>query len=112
LVDHRVAYHHRGRAAAVEVDRVGQAQRGLVFGTVLASRVHLTGLALLVTIAFHYASPAATVVGWLLFGPRSRIGWAVVGWAFVWPVAVVLALLLKGVDALRPRRIGMEAVAG
>jgi hypothetical protein len=58
---------------------------GLVYETVLAPLVHPTGLALWITIAFHYFAPWFTVVGWLLFGPRPRIDDRTLGWAFVWP---------------------------
>jgi hypothetical protein len=59
---------------------------GLVFGTVLASQVHLHGLAAWVNAGLHYFAPAWTFVGWLLFGPRSRLDWPTIGWMFVWPL--------------------------
>ncbi|MEF2977340.1 Pr6Pr family membrane protein [Subtercola sp. YIM 133946] len=59
---------------------------GLVYETVLAPLVHLTGWAFVATICFHYISPWATLIGWLLFGPRPRIPWSTTAWAFVWPV--------------------------
>jgi hypothetical protein len=65
---------------------LGIAITGLVFGTVLARLVHPTGIAVWVNAAFHYFSPAATVIGWLLFGPRPRFDWATIGWMFGWPL--------------------------
>jgi hypothetical protein len=65
---------------------LGIAVTGLVFGTVLARLVHPTGIAAWVNAGFHYFSPAATVLGWLLFGPRPRMDWATIGWLFAWPV--------------------------
>jgi hypothetical protein len=59
---------------------------GLVFGTVLASLVHPTGIAAWVNAGFHYFSPAAAVLGWLLFGPRPRWDRATIGWLFAWPL--------------------------
>jgi hypothetical protein len=53
---------------------LGIAITGLVFGTVLARLVHPTGIAAWVNAGFHYFSPAATVLGWLLFGPRPSAG--------------------------------------
>jgi hypothetical protein len=65
---------------------LGIAITGLVFGTVLARLVHPTGIAAWVNAGFHYFSPAATVLGWLLFGPRPRFDRATIGWLFVWPL--------------------------
>ncbi|TDO45940.1 hypothetical protein EV643_112270 [Kribbella sp. VKM Ac-2527] len=59
---------------------------GLVFAIVLAPQVHLTGAALVATIGFHYISPWATLLAWLLLGPRPRMTWTTVLAAFVWPV--------------------------
>lgn len=69
---------------------------GLVFAIVLAPQVHLTGWALVATIGFHYISPWATLIGWLLFGPRPRMSWATVGLAFVWPVAWLVYIFVQG----------------
>ena len=33
---------------------------------------------------------------WLLVGPRPRITWATVGWAFVWPVAWIVYTFVHG----------------
>jgi hypothetical protein len=65
---------------------LGIAVTGLVFATVLAGLVHPQGLAAWVNAGFHYFSPAATVLGWLLFGPRPRFDWATIGWLFAWPL--------------------------
>ncbi len=69
---------------------------GLVFAIVLAPQVHLTGAALVATIGFHYVSPWATLLGWLLFGPRPRIGWATVAGAFAWPVLWLVYTFTQG----------------
>lgn len=59
---------------------------GLVFAIVLAPKLHLTGAALVATIGFHYIAPWATLLAWLLFGPRPRLTWRTVAAAFIWPV--------------------------
>ncbi len=59
---------------------------GLIFATVLARLVHPHGVAAWVNAGFHYFSPAAALLGWLLFGPRPRLDWATLGWLWVWPV--------------------------
>jgi hypothetical protein len=69
---------------------------GLVFGTVLARLVHPTGIAAWVNAGFHYFSPAATVLGWLLFGPRPRFDWATIGWMFAWPLLWIVYTFAVG----------------
>ncbi len=59
---------------------------GLVYETILAPLVHLTGWALAATIGFHYVAPWSILLGWLIFGPRARMSWATVGLAFIWPI--------------------------
>jgi hypothetical protein len=82
---------------AVRLDSLlGIAITGVVFVTVLAPLVHPTGVAAWVNGGFHYVSPAMTVVGWLLFGPRPRVDWRTIGWAFVWPVAWIAYTFAHG----------------
>jgi hypothetical protein len=69
---------------------------GLVYAIVLAPQVHLTGAALVATIGFHYVSPWATVLAWLVFGPRPRMTWLTVLGAFVWPVAWLVYIFAQG----------------
>lgn len=69
---------------------------GLVFDTILARDVHLTGVAFLVTVGFHYFAPWASLLGWLLFGPRPRIDWTTLALAFIWPVAWIAYTLVRG----------------
>ncbi len=69
---------------------LGIATTGLVFHIVLAPISKATGLALLASNGFHYVSPWMALVGWLLFGPRPRIGWSTVALSLIWP-AVWLA---------------------
>jgi hypothetical protein len=59
---------------------------GLVYDLVLAREIHLTGAALVATIGFHYISPWATLLTWVISGPRPRISWRTVAAAFIWPV--------------------------
>ena len=64
--------------------------------TVLAPLVHPTGLALWITIAFHYFAPWITILGWLLFGPRPRVDDRTLAWAFVWPAAWIAYTFAHG----------------
>jgi hypothetical protein len=75
---------------------VGILITGLVYAIVLAPQLHLTGAALVATIGFHYVSPWAFVVAWLLFGPRSRVGWATIAAAFIWPVVWLGYIFTQG----------------
>ncbi|MDQ7876893.1 Pr6Pr family membrane protein [Microbacterium sp. QXD-8] len=69
---------------------------GLVYETILAPLVHLEGWALVATIGFHYISPWATLIGWLLFGPRPRATWATTALAFVWPLLWIVYTFVHG----------------
>lgn len=69
---------------------------GLVFDLVLIHYVHPSGWQLVATIGFHYIAPWATLLGWLLFGPRPRIDRSTVAWAFLWPVAWIAYTFVRG----------------
>ncbi len=69
---------------------------GIVYDFVLAALVHPTGWALAATIGFHYISPWATLIGWLIFGPRPRMGWKTMALAFIWPIAWLLYTFIRG----------------
>jgi hypothetical protein len=69
---------------------------GLVFATVLAPRLHLTGAALWCTIAFHYFAPVATVLGLLLVEARPGFRVRDVAWGLVWPLAWIGYTLARG----------------
>jgi hypothetical protein len=69
---------------------------GLVYAIILAPQVHLTGAALVATIGFHYVSPWATVLAWLVFGPRPRMTWWTVLGTFVWPVLWLIYIFTQG----------------
>ena len=69
---------------------------GLVYETILAPLVHPEGWALVATIGFHYISPWATLIGWLIFGPRPRMTWATTALAFIWPVAWLVYTFVHG----------------
>ncbi|WP_433166995.1 Pr6Pr family membrane protein [Kribbella sp. CA-247076] len=69
---------------------------GLVFAIVLAPQVDLAGWALVATIGFHYISPWAALLAWLVFGPRPRLTWAIVAFAFIWPCAWLVYIFTQG----------------
>ena len=69
---------------------------GIVYNTLLARLVHLHGIALWTNAALHIVSPVLTIGVWVLVGPRPRITWAAVAWAFVWPVAWIVATFVVG----------------
>lgn len=75
---------------------LGIAITGVVFVTVLSGQVQHAGAAVWTNFGFHYFAPAWTLLGWILFGPRPRITWRVVAWAFIWPVLWIGYTLAHG----------------
>ena len=69
---------------------------GLVYETILAPLVHPVGWALAATIGFHYIAPWATLIGWLVFGPRPRMTWSTTAFAFIWPVLWIVYTFVHG----------------
>jgi hypothetical protein len=69
---------------------------GLVFDLILIHYVNPVGWQLVATIGFHYIAPWATLLGWLLFGPRPRIDVTTMVWAFVWPAAWIAYTFIRG----------------
>jgi hypothetical protein len=69
---------------------------GLVYETVLARLVDPQGWALVATIGFHYIAPWATLIGWLVFGPRPRITWATTALGFIWPLLWLVYTFIHG----------------
>lgn len=69
---------------------------GLVFDLVLIRYIHPTGWQLVATIGFHYIAPWATLLGWLLFGPRPRLDRSTIAWAFLWPMLWIAYTFIRG----------------
>jgi hypothetical protein len=69
---------------------------GLVFSLVLAKLIHLTGLAYVLTVCFHYIVPVMAPLGWLFFGPRPRISWHTLARAFLWPILWIIYTFIHG----------------
>ncbi|GLW35068.1 Pr6Pr family membrane protein [Actinoplanes regularis] len=59
---------------------------GLVYATVLAGTAHPTGAGWWSNLGFHYIAPWWALLGWLLFGPRSRLDTRTLFLAAAWPV--------------------------
>ena len=60
---------------------------GLVYWTLLAPVVDLHGWALAAGLGFHLVAPVGALAAWLVLGPRPRVTWSTVRWAFLWPLA-------------------------
>jgi hypothetical protein len=75
---------------------IGIVITGVVYAVVLAPQQHLTGWSRVATTGLHYISPIATVLLWLVFGPRPRIDWRSAGWAFAWPIAWIVYTFVHG----------------
>jgi hypothetical protein len=89
---------------------------GIVYAVLLAPVTHLTGLHGLANIGLHRLTPILTVLVWLAFGPRPRIGWSTIGWALLWPVAWAAYTFIHGsisgwfpYDFLDPDTLGWPA---
>jgi hypothetical protein len=68
---------------------------GLVYAVAIAPYIELTGRALVYDYVFHYVVPAASVIGFLLVGPRLPFrGRDMVFTA--WPVAWLVYTLIRG----------------
>lgn len=75
---------------------LGIAITGLVYVVVLAPTDHPRGLNVWTNAGLHHVSPVATLLGWLLLGPRPRVTGATVARALVWPVLYAGWTLLHG----------------
>ena len=80
------------RVAAI----VGMAVTFIVYMIVLRPIVHLTGIAKLTDIGFHYVAPVLTVAGWLFFGPWPRIDVESLVRHLAWPVSYLIYILVLG----------------
>jgi hypothetical protein len=69
---------------------------GLVYSVVLAGTVELHGWARACDIAFHYVVPIASVLTFLVVGPRGRIDSTTVLGGLAWPVLWFAYTLLHG----------------
>jgi hypothetical protein len=62
---------------------------GLVYTTLLRGVVNLSGAGAITNAIVHYIVPSATVVGWLVFGPRPRITDNTLLLSLIWPLLYV-----------------------
>jgi hypothetical protein len=70
---------------------------GIVYSTVLAAVHEPHGWQETGTNAvFHYIVPIMMVLGWLLFGPRPRIGGRTMSLSIVWPIAWAVYICVYG----------------
>ena len=69
---------------------------GVVHWFFLRPLLDLHGWAYVTDKLLHVAVPLLAVAGWLMFGPRRRIGWPTLLPALVWPTAWLLYTLVMG----------------
>jgi hypothetical protein len=69
---------------------------GIVYHVALAGLSELSGAAAVTNFLLHTATPVLGVLGWLLFGPRGRTSFAIVGWSLVFPVLWLVFTLIRG----------------
>ncbi len=75
---------------------------GLVYAIVLAPDANPVGLGVYTNIGYHYISPWATVLGFLLFGPRPRFRVKTVFAMLAIPVVWLTYTLLRGLLLVTP----------
>lgn len=68
----------------------------LVDLTVLRPHHHLAGWSNVTDLGLHVVTPVLAVLGWLLFGPRPRLGWGTLAWSLVFPLAWLAYTLIRG----------------
>jgi uncharacterized membrane protein len=74
----------------------GIAITGVVHWFFLRPLLDLQGWAYVTDKLLHVVVPLLAVAGWLMFGPRRRIGWPTLLPALVWPTAWLLYTLVMG----------------
>ena len=71
---------------------------GIVYATVIAPYVHLSGEALVYDYIFHYVVPIATVIGFVVVGPRQAFQRRDMVF-LVWPVSWLVYTMVRGAVA-------------
>lgn len=69
---------------------------GVVYHAVLAGLVEMSPAAAFADLLVHTVVPVMAVTGWLVFGPRGRTSWRVVGLSVVFPVLWLVLTLVRG----------------
>jgi hypothetical protein len=69
---------------------------GVVYHVALAQLFELKGYAFVADQLLHTVVPVLAVGGWLVFGPRRRVSWPIVGWAMVVPIGWTIFTLVRG----------------
>ena len=85
---------------------------GLVYAIVLAPLSSPIGPDVWTNLGYHYICPWATVLGFLLFGPRPRFTVREVGTMLIIPIIWLVYTLLRGLLPLRPPGNRPTPVAG
>ncbi len=75
---------------------VGITITGIVYHVAIAHLVEFDSWALVADQLTHTVVPVATVVGWLVFGPRGHTSWRVAWFVLAYPIAYVTFTLIRG----------------
>jgi hypothetical protein len=75
---------------------IGITVTGVVYAVLLAPLHDPHGIVAWTNAGLHYVTPVMAPLGWLLFGPRPRIGENVLVLALIWPAAYVAYTLGHG----------------
>lgn len=75
---------------------------GLVYAIVLAPSASVCGTGYFTNTVFHYIVPWATLLGFLLFGPRPRLTWDLLWKCLAIPILWLIYTILRGLLMVTP----------
>ena len=75
---------------------VGITITGIVYHVAIARLVEFDGWALVADQLTHTVVPIATVIGWLMYGPRGQASWRVIRLVLLYPLAYIVFTLVRG----------------
>lgn len=75
---------------------VGITITGIVYHVAIARLVEFDAWALAADQLTHTVVPIATVIGWLMYGPRGQASWRVIRLVLLYPLAYIVFTLVRG----------------
>ena len=85
---------------------------GLIYAILLAPYANPQGIDVYTNLGFHYIVPWATLLGFLLFGPRPRFTWNLVPTMMIIPVLWLIYTLVHGAVQTQPPARALPLVDG
>ncbi|MFN8126167.1 MAG: Pr6Pr family membrane protein [Candidatus Nanopelagicales bacterium] len=85
---------------------------GLIYAILLAPYANPKGINIYTNLGFHYIVPWATLLGFLIFGPRPRFTWDLVPKMMIIPVLWLVYTLIHGAILTQPPARALPLVDG